>query len=779
MNGPSPLATFTPSLVDPEILEKLFVGRERIASDLVDRVRSAANTRSRAHRMIVGPRGAGKTHLIAIAHHRIASIEDVQIAWLPEDPWTIDSYTDFLLAILGGLQTIPKANASAHVPSTEQLEGTLRKKSAEDGLIVVLAENFDQILELIGEQGQRQLRSFLENDAALLLIVTATKLVDSVMQQTAPFYGFFSKIELQPFSITEARQMLAGIAEYRGEADLAERLRDPNSRWVEHRLQAIDSLAGGQPRVWALLAGSLTIDGLSELANALLQRLDDLVPYYQEQLGRLSPRERKAVRRFAEDGGALNVKQLATVMHADDKSVGKTVTELDRKGWIRRVNSQFLELTDARRTYYELSEPMARLAFQIKDNRGEALPVLVSFLSAWFSTTDLQSAPISNQRLVTSAIEASLSDGTRAYDVARVFVEKYPSQIQDPMLLLIDEALHAIADNDPGPYFALESGTRRILEEQISRTSLFETRVQIVQAGSMLGPWVDRTERFARSLVGAERDSALMLHGIALYRAALYEESKALFKQVLVNRAHHLGPGHPDTLDTRFWLVVLNGNTGDQSSNQVSEFVAEVTRVLGPRHQTALDARSYLATVHIEAGETATARKVLQKLLKDQTSVYGTTEHLEVLATRHYLAICDLKTERYAKARKGLEGLTKDSTKFLGASHPFTMAIRNSLAGSYRAQSQTEDALLILRAIASDTKRVLGPTHPNTLAALRNLALVYSDVGKLDEALAILKVELADMQHTLGPDHESTLRVQKELDSIWLKRRGTSLQRKS
>lgn len=48
MNKPSPLAIFTPSLVDHEILQTLFVGesRTRLLNDLVDRATSAATIRN-------------------------------------------------------------------------------------------------------------------------------------------------------------------------------------------------------------------------------------------------------------------------------------------------------------------------------------------------------------------------------------------------------------------------------------------------------------------------------------------------------------------------------------------------------------------------------------------------------------------------------------------------------------------------------------------------------------------------------------------------------------
>ena len=43
-------------------------------------------------------------------------------------------------------------------------------------------------------------------------------------------------------------------------------------------------LAGSQPRIWALLASALAVEGLGELVELSVTQFDDLTPYYQERL---------------------------------------------------------------------------------------------------------------------------------------------------------------------------------------------------------------------------------------------------------------------------------------------------------------------------------------------------------------------------------------------------------------------------------------------------------------------------------------------------------------
>jgi hypothetical protein len=62
---PTPLlSNFTPSLMSPETLERIFVQREDIAQDLVDRIILSTTTPAKHHALLIGARGIGKTHYL-------------------------------------------------------------------------------------------------------------------------------------------------------------------------------------------------------------------------------------------------------------------------------------------------------------------------------------------------------------------------------------------------------------------------------------------------------------------------------------------------------------------------------------------------------------------------------------------------------------------------------------------------------------------------------------------------------------------------------------------
>ncbi|MDR0592341.1 MAG: ATP-binding protein, partial [Bifidobacteriaceae bacterium] len=261
------MARFTPSLLPKETLEDLFVGRGPLLDPIVGRIREAGETGRLAHTLLLGARGSGKTHLVSLAYHRARALpgfgERFTLSWLPEDPWAV---TDFE-ALLDGIGRREEPGRVA---------GAIR---------VVLLENLDQVFASLGAAGQRQLRAWIERHEDVLLLATATRATASLVEQAAPFYGFFNIEDLSPFTVDDAVAMLQRIAHRDGDEALERRLGEPATR---ARLASIGWLTGGSPRIWALLAAGLNVDALGDLFEALVTTLDDLTPYYQEQLGRLS-----------------------------------------------------------------------------------------------------------------------------------------------------------------------------------------------------------------------------------------------------------------------------------------------------------------------------------------------------------------------------------------------------------------------------------------------------------------------------------------------------------
>ena len=55
------LSRFTPSLMQPETLEALFVQRHALAERIVELIRESIITPAKHHNLLIGPRGIGKS----------------------------------------------------------------------------------------------------------------------------------------------------------------------------------------------------------------------------------------------------------------------------------------------------------------------------------------------------------------------------------------------------------------------------------------------------------------------------------------------------------------------------------------------------------------------------------------------------------------------------------------------------------------------------------------------------------------------------------------------
>ena len=689
------ISRFTPSTMSAELLERLFVVRKPILEALMKRVKALGRTPSPHHTLLVGPRGAGKTHLISLVYHRCKSLgkagdgKPLRIAWLPEDPWTLVSYGRLLAAILE--RVVPDFdNQKIAEP---ELDAHIRHTSREDGPILVLAENLDQILEALGDSGQQKLRNLLQTEPDILVIATTTRLDRSLSAHAAPFFGFFDTIRLDPFSPEEAREMLTTLAREANNSELAKRLSDNESL---ARIHTIAHLAGGQPRLWALLGSALTVEDLRDLTTLLLNRFDDLTPYYQEQLARLSPMQRLIVAELATADRPLPVKDLAERIGYDQRSTAKAVSDLTERGWLKPTSTIFTALLDRRRTYYDLAEPLARLAFQIKDSRGEPLPLIVDFLTNWFDVEQLQSFSENDYCMVALSRMESDDVGT----LTRRLTSLPASRVKSLELLgQVEDALAAVAAGDAEPVMALPSSLRQAIELRAQdETGLIPVRLTLlsdalrevgnVPRDATNAAWIARAERL--DIEAQSPESRLML--VRWFAASWhFDDAEAALSTITSDLEHMQGA---DAIASAYHAA---GRLTEAITLNV-QLLTDSIRILGPDHPDTLTILNNLAGAYESAGRLDEAITLYEQVLPNRTRI-------------------------------------------LGEDHPDTLTSRNNLAGAYESAGRLDEAITLYEQVLTARTRVLGKDHPATLATLNALASAYKDAGFLNKATALLEGE--------------------------------------
>ena len=419
------LSHFTPSLMSREALEAIFVQRESLVTRLVGLSRVSVLTPAKHYTLLIGPRGIGKTHLIALLYHRLAAMADlrdsVRIAWLREDEWGVTSFLELLLRIFTALSEEYKDNALAEQvtalydlpPQEAQRQAeTLLREYCGTRTLLLLMENLDELFNELGDAGQRQFRHYLQEHPFCTIVATAQSLFSGVSRQTSPFYGFFRIRHLEELQLDETVQLLTRIAQYEQQATLVAFLQQPRGR---ARVQAIAHLAGGNHRVYVILAQFLTHESLDELVEPFLSMLDDLTPYYQARMAWLSPQQRKMVNFLCNNSGALPVKEIAQRCFMSQQTAASQLQKLQQMGYVHST-------TVGRESLYELREPLMRMGVEVKKHRGQPIRLFVEFLRYWYTPGELEARlellrphALLDQEYLHAALQTTQAPSTREY----------------------------------------------------------------------------------------------------------------------------------------------------------------------------------------------------------------------------------------------------------------------------------------------------------------------------------------------------------------------------
>ncbi|MEQ9408178.1 MAG: AAA family ATPase [Fuerstiella sp.] len=381
---------FSPNQTDPELLESISVGREPLLQNVLDKVADSATSGATHHVLLYGPRGIGKSHFFSLLHHRLVNdpglSDAMHIAWLNEVE-TTTSMAQLLVRIYRSLcKWYPDEYSAKWLDelldqSAEEIIGVLTRRLVarfEKRRLVILVENLNLLFENLGTEGQHQLRTLLQEHPFACLIATSQQLFKAVTDRSEPFFGFFQQIPLKPLTLPDAEHLLVKIAASRGQADLVQFLNTPDGRG---RVRAIHDLAGGNHRVYVVLSGFVTRESLDQLVVPFQKMADDLTPYYRERLCWISPLQRQIVELLCREYGTVNPKEIARRLLVDQRSIGKQVRVLEELGYLTSTRR-------GRETFYELSEPLMRLAYEVKDQ--SLLQMLIEFLRVWYRPDEIQ-----------------------------------------------------------------------------------------------------------------------------------------------------------------------------------------------------------------------------------------------------------------------------------------------------------------------------------------------------------------------------------------------------
>ena len=232
----------------------------------------------------------------------------------------------------------------------------------------------------LGEEGQKRWRATIQEDGNWTIVASTPQLFAGVSLQDNPFYGFFTIRALNKIDPETGRDLLVRKALHEDKAELADFLRTPIGR---ARARAVHHIADGNHRAYVILFDFLEKESLDDLVDPFMRMVDDLTPYYQDRMRQLAPAQRKIVEHLCLKGGSATVKEIASACLMTQQTAAKQIGELAAAGVVARTRT-------GRNTFCELSEPLMRICFEVKDNRSEHIRLFVEFLRHWFTNRELE-----------------------------------------------------------------------------------------------------------------------------------------------------------------------------------------------------------------------------------------------------------------------------------------------------------------------------------------------------------------------------------------------------
>ncbi len=380
-----------------ESLEALFVGRDDVMENVLSRVTNATQTQAKHYVLLVGPRGSGKTHFLALAYHRLmdrlraANARDsVAVALLKEEEWGVASFLDLVVRILRALaDEAPQINAEVagiyerfskgHADAEAFAVARLRRHTRGKTLLL-LCENLVDLFDGLGEEGQKRWRATIQEDGNWTIVASTPSLFSAITLQDNPFYGFFTIRTLTKIDFETGLELLGKKAVHEGDRELADFLRTPLGR---ARARAIHHLAAGNHRAYVVLFDFLDKESLENLVRPFMEMVDDLTPYYQDRMRQLAPAQRKIVEFLSLEGKPKTIKDISMPCLMSQQTCAKQIGELEAAGFVSRTRI-------GRNTFCELSEPLMRICIEVKDNKTQHFRLFVELLRHWFTNRELE-----------------------------------------------------------------------------------------------------------------------------------------------------------------------------------------------------------------------------------------------------------------------------------------------------------------------------------------------------------------------------------------------------
>ena len=400
---------YIPSRQDPGFLKKTATGRDKLLSTLLAGIEQ--KSRQPKHQLLIGPRGIGKSHIIALLHHKIKSSSRLMAKWLPvsfpEEAAGIITLRDFMekVTMLSGKELENEGLSDDAMRLKEILEVTDGESSNQEAAnqirslliewteknqrkILILLENADR---LIGDRitkrlpDEKWLADLLMDEDIFYLIATSTTFFKQTTDEDHPLCKLFRVDVIDELSLEESTELLIKYATEEGRTALAKELKTRTNR-----AQAIYTLAGGNPRLLIMLYILIRNSdaNITNVEAGFFSLLEDLTPYFQSCMAQLTTQEEKVLVAFAEGPDFLGPEEIGRNIHMSTDKVTAHLQRLKSTGFIKEIKKS---IKDNKGALHRLSATSFRYWYQMNSEQNKEMSeIFIRFLILYYTYSEIE-----------------------------------------------------------------------------------------------------------------------------------------------------------------------------------------------------------------------------------------------------------------------------------------------------------------------------------------------------------------------------------------------------
>ena len=390
---PAPtIRKFNPGLLqsDQEITDQ-FVVRGHELGLVLEELRGNIASPSCQHILVVGPRGRGKTMLLARIAAELRSHDDFARSLLPvrfmEESQEIFSLTDFWLETMFHLASEVNEHDAALARELRDTRAALAQRwreqiteaqaraavlDAADRLgrrLVLIVENLQLLCRDAKDEFGWQLREVLQTEPQIILLASATGRFRALDDVEEPFFEMFRLVELEPLDTEECSRLWKVVSG------------KPAPR---REVRPLQILTGGNPRLLVMVAEFARHRSLRRLMSELVTLIDEHTEYFRGHLEALAKTERRVYLAVVDLWQPSSASEIAARARADIRVASTMLGRLVERGAVVRQGTR-------RKRLYAAAEPLYSMYYKLRRERDETAIVenLIRFMVAFYWVGDL------------------------------------------------------------------------------------------------------------------------------------------------------------------------------------------------------------------------------------------------------------------------------------------------------------------------------------------------------------------------------------------------------